>query len=97
MISVVGDNLGTTVGQSNPVFTLNNSVFVLSLLLVEVGTGVVVRHSIGVGKRPGRDLDLTVVWRWSAVWWWWDSGGEGGHGADNNNKKSKLWTREKEG
>lgn len=80
VISVIGDNLCAAVGESNTVFSLNNSVLVLSLLLVEVSAGVVVRDSVGVGEGTGRDLDLSVDWWWCSVWWWYWNAGRHGEG-----------------
>ena len=80
VISVIGDNLCAAVGKSNTVFSLNNSVLVLSLFLVEVGAGVVVRDTVGVGEGTRRDLDLSVDWWGCSVWGWNGNAGRQGEG-----------------
>ena len=40
MISMIGDNLNTTIWQGNSVFSGHDSVFVLNLLLCEVSSGI---------------------------------------------------------
>jgi hypothetical protein len=62
----------------------------LSLLLVEVGSGVVVGHTVGVGEGPGRDLDLAVNWGRGAIRGWGSSRGESKGGADQNNGENEL-------
>ena len=91
MISVVGDNLGPAVGQSDSVFTLNNSVLVLGLLLVEVGPRVVVRNSVGVGEGPRGNLDFAIEWGWGSIGRGWRNAGRSSHGnADKSNGENDL-------
>ena len=73
VISMIGNNLCTTIGEGNAIFSLDNSVLILGLLLVEVGPGVVVGNSVSVGDGSGWDLDLSIGW-------WWGSVGDGVHG-----------------
>ena len=82
MISMVGHNLGTTVGEGNPVFTGYNAVFVLGLLFVKIGAGVFVTDSVSVGERTGWDFVASMVGSWVGGWvvwgWWAGREGEGG-------------------
>lgn len=87
---MVGDNLGPAIGQSDSVFTTHNSMLVLGLLLVEVGSGVVVRDSVGVGEGPGRDLDLAIGWGRGTIGRWWDAGGSSHGNADESNGENDL-------
>ena len=61
VISMVGDNLGTTIGKSHSVFSGYNSVFILSFFLVKVGARVFITDSISVGERTGWDFVASMV------------------------------------
>ena len=61
VISMVGDNLGTTIGKSHSVFSRYNSVGVLSFFLVKVGARVFITDSISVGERTGGDFVASMV------------------------------------
>ena len=82
VISMIGDNLGTTIGKSHSVFSRYNSVGVLSFFLVKVGARVFITDSVSVGERTGCDFVASVVG--SGVWGgvvrggWASGGGEGG-------------------
>merc|ERR1719270_1382217 len=67
MVSVVGDNLDTTVRKLNSVLSLDNSMFILSLSLGKV-SAVLISSSILVGKWLWGNL-LLMVWSWCRVVW----------------------------
>merc|ERR1719281_694269 len=69
MISMVGDNLDTTVRKLNSVLSLDNSIFILSLSLGKVSS-ILISSTILIGKWLGRNL-LLMVWSWSWVVWCW--------------------------
>merc|ERR1711936_735151 len=52
MVSVVGDNLDTTVRKLNSVLSLDNSMFILSLSLGKVSS-ILISSTILVGKWLG--------------------------------------------
>ena len=56
VISGVGHDLGTTVGEGHAVFTVDNTFGVLGLRLVERGTGVVILDSVLVSERLRGEL-----------------------------------------
>ena len=51
VISGVGHDLGTTVGEGHAVFTVDNTFGVLGFRLVEAGARVVILDSVLVGER----------------------------------------------
>lgn len=72
VVSVISYNLRTAVRKSNPVLTLHDPISILGLFLVKVGTAVVVRDTISVGKGSWRNFHLTIMdWKWwgSTVKW----------------------------
>merc|ERR1719210_2839671 len=98
MVSVVGDNLDTTVRKLNSVFSLDNSMFILSLSLGKV-SAVLISSSILVGKWLWGNL-LLMVWSWGWVVWgrcwgiWGRSGGIaniswGSQGCSNKGRECK--------
>jgi hypothetical protein len=71
-------------------------VLVLGLLLVKVGPGVVVGHSIGVGEGSGRDLNFAIGRGWDSVERGrGDAGGESHGSADDSNGEKELKIRKK--
>merc|ERR1712117_541895 len=89
VVSMVGDNLHTAIGKLYSVFSLDNSMFILSLSLGKV-SAVLISSSVLVGKWLGRDLLLVVgcwggmirsggIWsRSRGIWSWGWSNKEGG-------------------
>merc|ERR1712029_1280089 len=65
MISMVGDNLDTTVGKLNSVLSLDNSIFILSISLGKVSS-ILISSTIFIGKWL-RGLLLFMVWSWCRV------------------------------
>merc|ERR1719507_963660 len=53
VVGVVGDGLDPTVGKVDRVRSRNNTSAIVGLRLLEVGLGVVISHSIGVGVGGG--------------------------------------------
>jgi len=71
VVSGVGDNLGSAVGEGHTVFTGHHTVVILSFLLAEVGARVFILDSVFVGKRPGRQLVFgSGMVRSGLVNWW---------------------------
>jgi len=65
MISMVGDNLDTTVRKLNSVLSLDNSIFILSLSLGKVSS-ILISSTIFISKWL-RGLLLFMVWSWCRV------------------------------
>ena len=61
VISGVGHDLGTTVGEGHAVFTVDNTFGVLGFRLVEAGARVVILDSVLVGERLRGQLLFFVV------------------------------------
>ena len=71
VVSSVSHNLGPTVGKGHTVFTMHNTVVILSFLLAEISAGVFILDSVFVGKRPGRQLVFgSGMVRSGLVNWW---------------------------
>ena len=60
VISVIGHGLDAAVGKVDTVRTLNNTVVVLALALLEVGASVAIVNTVLVGEGLGRELLLLV-------------------------------------
>jgi len=56
VVSSVGHNLGPTVGKGHAVFTMHNTVVILSFLLAEISAGVFILDSVFISKRPRGQL-----------------------------------------
>ena len=56
VVSSVSHDLGPTVGKGHAVFTMHNTVVILSFLLAEIGTGVFILDSIFIGEGAGGQL-----------------------------------------
>merc|ERR1719281_548451 len=89
MVSVVGDNLDTTIRKFNSVLSLDNSMFILSLSLGKVSS-ILISSTILVGKWLGRNL-LLMVWGWSWGIWCWGIAhiGWGSQGCGNKGRECK--------
>ena len=61
VVSMVGHDLGTTIGKSHSVFAGDNTVGILSFFLVKVGARVFIADSVSVGERAGSDFVASVV------------------------------------
>ena len=69
MVSMVGYDLGTAIGKKNSVFSRDNTIFILNLVLAKVGTRVFVFYTIFISKWLWWDFFNWMIWSW-VVWFW---------------------------
>merc|ERR1719499_2734368 len=97
VVSMVGDNLHTAIGKLYSVFSLDNSMFILSLSLGKV-SAVLISSSVLVGKWLRRDLLLVVrCWgrmiRSGGIWsrcWGVSNISWSSHGCSNKERGDKC-------
>ena len=70
MVCCISNNLGTTIGKGYTIFTIYDSIFILSLLFVKVGSCIFIRYAICICERTWRNfVRIAVMFRcWRMIW-----------------------------